>query len=207
MKKLKIFAILALSALPFMTNAAEIKLAVINMEKVFQGFYLTKITDANLKKKAESFKAFAEKLNDSRNKLLEEFKELRDASQNVVLSDVERESKRLAAQDKFRQIKEKENQIKQYQQEKQSQLREDYEKMRNDLLEKIKQEVKRQCILKGYNIVIDSSGRTLNNIPALVYVSSTLEITDTVLDELNRPNKINNKLSPEKNNNSPNKGD
>ncbi len=202
MKKLKIFTIMMLAVLPFLAGAGEVKLAVINMEKVFQGFYLTKITDANLKKKAESYKAFAEQLNNSRSKLLEEFKELRDASQNIVLSDVERESKRLAAQDKFRQIKEKENEIKQYQQKKQIELREEYEQMRNKLLEKIKQEVKRQCILKGYNIVIDSSGRTLNNIPALIYVSPTLDITDTVLKELNRANKIKNKLTSE-NNNSP----
>ena len=76
------------------------KIAVADMEKIFKEYYKTKIADANLKKQAEVFKEYAEKLNDSLVKLQDEFKKLRDDAQNIALSDVERENKRLAAQDK-----------------------------------------------------------------------------------------------------------
>ncbi|MEI6797282.1 MAG: carbamoyl-phosphate synthase large subunit [Methanomassiliicoccales archaeon] len=99
---------------------------LVDMEKLFQNYYKTKISDADLKKQAEIFKDYSNKLNDSLLKLQDEFKEVRDASQNIALSEAERENKRVSAQDKYRQLKEKENEVKQYNAEKQNQLKDKY---------------------------------------------------------------------------------
>ena len=169
--------------------SADIKIGVIDMEKVFQEYYKTKIADANIKKQAEVFKAYTEKLNESRAKLQEEFKELRDASQNIALSDSERESKRLEAQRKYRQVQEKEAEMTQYHREKQDQLKDEYEKNRGNILDEIKKEIARRSALEGYTIVFDKSGKTFNNIPVVMHNSPAVDITNGVLEELNRGHK------------------
>ena len=165
------------------------KIAVVDMEMIFKEYYKTKVADANLKKQAEVFKEYAEKLNDSLVKLQDEFKKLRDDAQNIALSDVERESKRLAAQDKYRQAKEKEDEFKQYSTDKQSVLRNQYEDQRAKLLEEIKSVIQRKSVAEGYDIVLDSSGKTLNNIPSIIYFKSTMDLTDVVIKEINLPAK------------------
>jgi outer membrane protein len=167
-------------------QAADFKMAIIDMEKVFQEYYKTKIGDANLKRQAEIFKDYSDKLADSLQKLQDEFKSLRDASQNIVLSDAERESRRLAAQDKYRQVTEKEAELRQYSRDKQRQLRDDFEKMRLEIIDEIKRVVKERCALDGSSLVLDKSGMTLNNIPAIIYFNPALDITDSVIKDLNR---------------------
>lgn len=167
-------------------KAQEFKIAVIDMEKVFKGYYKTKIADAKLKKQADVFKNYADKLNKSRVKLMEEFKELRDSSQDIALSEAERENRRLAAQDKYRQLKTKESEYKQYNTDKQRHLRDEYDKMRKTIIEEIQKVVRKKSTLEGYSLVLDVSGKTLNNIPSVIYFNASLDLTDEVLSELNK---------------------
>ena len=77
--------LLALCAQGGAQQPAPFKIAVVDMEKVFQNYYKTKIADANLKKQAETYRNYLTSLSDSNLKLREEFKELRDDSQNIAL--------------------------------------------------------------------------------------------------------------------------
>ena len=171
------------------TFAQGSKIAVADMEQIFKEYYKTKVADANLRKQAEVFKEYAEKLNDSLVKLQDEFKKLRDDAQNIALSDVERENKRLAAQDKYRQMKEKEDEFKQYSTDKQGVLRNQYEDQRAKLLDEIKNVIQRKAVAEGYDVVLDSSGKTLNNIPSIIYFKSAMDLTDVVIKEINLPAK------------------
>lgn len=168
--------------------AAELKIAVIDMDQIFQSYYKTKIADSTLKQQAEIYKAWVKKLNDSLTKLEEEFKVVRDASQNIALSSSERETKRFEAQKKYREIREKQVEIEQYTAEKTQQYKQLETQKRDAILEEIAKEVKRRSTLEGYVLVIDKSGKTLNGIPSLIYYSPSIDITEPVITELNRGN-------------------
>lgn len=162
------------------------KFAVVDMKKLFDDYYKSKIANANLKKQAEVYKEYAERLNESRLKLQEEFKELRDASLNIALSESEKENKRLAAQDKYRQWKAKEAEYTQYNQDKQKKLLDAQSKQRMGILDEIKALIRKRCVLEGYTIVFDVSGKTLNDIPSIIYFNPSVDLTESVLKELNR---------------------
>ncbi len=187
-KSLKIyFIIFAVFTIPVLLFAEQ-KIAVINMEQVFSSYYKTKLEDAKLKKQTDVFKDYLTSLNASKEKLNVEFVELRDASQNIAFSDVERENKRIAAQNKYRQLQAKDAEIQQYNQEKKDQLMKEWEATRQKLLSDIITVVKSKALRENYSIVLDNSGQTLNNIPAVVYNNSSIEITDSVIKELNLGN-------------------
>lgn len=166
---------------------AAARIAVVDMDQVFQAFFKTKLADAQLKRQAETFKEYADQLEVSRAKLDQEFKDLRDASQNIALSEIERESRRLAAQDKYRQFQAKEAELAQYDQDKRRQLREQYEKQREIIVGEIRRTVERQRLAGGYTLVLDASGRTLNNIAAVITYDPAIDLTTAVIEDLNRP--------------------
>jgi len=164
----------------------ETKIAVLDMEKVFKGYYKTKINSAKFKKQAATFKEYADNLANSQLKLEEEFKSLRDASQNIAFTETERESKRLAARDKYRQLQSKQSELQQYDREKSAQLKDKYDKMRKDLLTEIRKNVAKYAKESGYGIVLDASGKTINEIPLLIYYKTEMDITDIIISRINK---------------------
>ena len=118
--------ILALLTMISAAQAAEFKAAVIDLDRVLQEYYKTKIVEGNLKRQADIYKDYAKKLSESLTKLQSEFVALRDSSQNIALSDAARESKRLAAQDKYKELAAKELELRTYNREKQAELRAEY---------------------------------------------------------------------------------
>lgn len=167
-------------------SADEMKIGVVDMERLFKDFYKTKIANARLKKQAETYKAYADKLAQSQLALQEEFKSLRDASQNIAYSETERESKRLAAQDKYRQLKSKEMELEQYQREKRMQIRDMEAKMRKELITEIRKSIAKYAKENNFTLILDSSGKTLNNIPSVIYFKTEMDITDIILEIINK---------------------
>ncbi len=161
------------------------KIGVVDMERLFKGYHKTAINSAKFNKQAEVFKEYADKLAASQLKLEEEFRVLRDASQNIALSEAERENKRLAARDKYRQLEAKQAELQQYDKEKSEQLKEEYEKMRKELLSDIRKSIARYAKQEGYVIVLDSSGNTVNDIPIISYYQPEMDITDQILEIIN----------------------
>ena len=188
MKKmlLKVLLILAVcTGVELSAQNMPLKIAVIDMNRVFQEYNKTKINEAKLKKQADIYKEYSNQLAQSLNKLRQEFVKLRDDSQNMVYTAAERENRRLNAQEKYRQTAAKEAELREYNRERQKQLRDEYEKLRSSILQDISNVVTEKCLAEGYGLVLDKSGRTLNNIPFVVYSSKMLDITDSVIKTLN----------------------
>ena len=170
---------------PLKAADQPLKIAVIDMNRVFQEYNKTKINEAKLKKQAEIYKEYSTQLAQSLAKLRQEFVKLRDDSQNMVYTAAERENRRLNAQEKYRQAAAKEAELREYNRERQRQLRDEYEKLRSSILADISNVVSSKCLAEGYGLVLDKSGRSLNNIPLVVYSSKMLDITESVIKTLN----------------------
>ena len=178
---------LACTVFSFGLDAAQ-KIGVVNMNKIFTSYYKTKLEDARIKKQSEVYRKYLMSLNESKNKLNVEFIKLRDAAQNIAYSDAERESNRIAAQNKYRQLQAKDVEIQQYNDEKKKQLFDEYEKMRKALIDEVVKVVRSKAKREKYTLVMDSSGNTMNSIPAVVYFEQSVDFTDAVIKDLNLGN-------------------
>lgn len=172
--------------------SAQQRIAVVDMDKLFREYYKTKIVEANLRRQADIYQEYAVKLQEDVKRLQQEFKELRDASLNMVLTEAARESKRLAAQSKYAQFTAKEQELQSYKQEKLSQLRDDQEKQRGKILGDIQTVVRNQATLGGFHLVLDRKALSLSGVPVVVYSTPAADITESVLKELNAGHKTNN---------------
>ena len=167
-------------------NAQNLKIAFVDMEQIFQGYHKTIKADETIKKQTEIYKEYAVNLEKERDALQEEFNTLRDISQNIALSEEVREEKRNEAQTKFMLLQEKEKEMQEYQKDKRSSLRRQYEDQRNDLVKEIGEFINVVAEKEGYDFVIDSSGNTLNGIPVFIYYRSEWDITDMILSMINK---------------------
>ena len=166
-------------------GAAEFKAAVVDMDRVLREYYKTKIVESNLKRQADIYQDYAKKVTESLDKLQREFVALRDASQNVVLSDAARESKRLAAQDKYRECVAKKQELDVYNREKRAQLRDDRDRERARVLEDISKTVEAHAALAGFTMVFDRSAVSPTGLPVIPYSTKSIDITDKIIKELN----------------------
>ena len=185
---MKRYLITALLALMFGAGvcAAEVKIAVIDMQKAFEQYEKTKTLQIKLDQQMEVFREYSNQLNQQYQNLRKQYESARDDSQNIAFSGAERESKRLKAQQLYESLKLKEQELTSYKESRKAQLNEMHEKLRGELIDEIKQVVHNKAVLEGYTLVLDKSGISLSEVEFVVYFQPNLDITDSVVQDLNR---------------------
>ena len=186
MKRILAALVLALTLATAGARAAELKIAVIDMQKTFQEYEKTKTIEIKLNQQMEVFKEYSTQLNQQYQNLRKQYESARDDSQNIALSAAERENKRQKAQQLYESLKLKEQEMTSYSESRKTQIRDMYTKLRNEVVEEIRKAVHNKAVLEGYTIVLDQSGESLNDVGFVVYVQPGLDITDSIIQDLNR---------------------
>ena len=166
--------------------AAEVKIAVIDMQKAFEQYEKTKTLQIKLDQQMEVFREYSNQLNQQYQNLRKQYESARDDSQNIAFTSAERESKRLKAQQLYESLKLKEQELTSYKESRKAQLNEMHEKLRTELIDEIKQVVHNKAVLEGYTIVLDKSGTSLSDVQFVIYFQPNLDITESVVQDLNR---------------------
>ncbi len=166
--------------------AEGINWVYIDMDSIFQGYYKTIKENKVIQKQSEIFTEYAGNLDKERKILEDAFNGLRDESQNIALNEEVRETKRNEAQTKFMLLQEKKKEMQDYNKEKQLDMRNRLEELTNKIVKEISDIVKVYSEQQGYDLVIDSSGITLNRLPTFIYLKPENDITDTILGMINK---------------------
>ena len=167
-------------------RAADQKMVFINLDRAFNEFHKTKLADAQLKEQAEEFNEERRKLIADFEKLQEEFNALRDAAQDTALSEAVKTTKRDEAEDKLVELREFENRIRRFDEARRKQLDDQSRRMRKRIVDEILQTAQNYARVQGYQAVLDSSAQSMNGVEVVVYLDTRLDITDQVLDQLNK---------------------
>src|SRR5262245_46905037 len=95
---------------------AQTKIAVVNLQKVFDGYFRTKQADTQLKEAAGNFEKSRRTLFDDYTKANEEYKRLLESSNDPAISTEERDKRKKEAEKKGIEIKQIEDSIRQFDQ-------------------------------------------------------------------------------------------
>lgn len=182
MKKILFLILFACS----LTLCAKQKIAVVDMQKVFSGYDKTKALELKMNEQIKVYQEYAAKLLQEYRAIESECKRLRDDSMNLTLSEAERESRKRSFLSKTEELKRKEQEINEYNRSRQKLLKEQFDKKRAEVVAEIRQVVSNKCMLEGWTMALDKSGITLNDLPIVIYNDSSADITQSVLDDLNR---------------------
>jgi len=169
-----------------MAAATELKVATVSMERVFDEYYKTKEANAN-------FKARADEVDVKRRELVGDVKgakvdleALSSESRDKSLSDSAREKKKRAAEEKFSQYKDAEEKLMEFDKAQKKTFGDQMREAQKGIVKEIGTVIQAYAKEKGFTLVLDSSGKTMNSIEALVYADPALDITEPIMTLLNK---------------------
>ena len=164
---------------------AETRLATVDLSKVFTDYWKTKqATQALEQRKADLVKEL-DGLNDDKKKLLEQYQKLNAEANDQAVSAEERERRKKATESKLKDLKESDENIKQFTVRSDSDLKSMFQRMRKSVLEEITDTVNAKAKAAGYSLVVDTAAETINGTRVFLYSNGENDLTAIVLDQLN----------------------
>lgn len=170
---------------PVSAQEGTTRIVGVQLEKLFNEYYKTKRADAQLRSQAEEFNKERQTLISEAEAAQKEFTSLRDEAQSPALTEEARSAKRAQAEEKLLVIRGQESKIKQFEELRSKQLDEQSRRMRRGLVEEIHEAVRTFAKSRGYDLVLDLSGNSMNGVETILYASVQLDITREVLDQIN----------------------
>jgi len=162
------------SAMAFSAEA-QTKMATVDMKKIFNNYWKTSLES----RKTELRKEMKD-MADGLEKAQTDYKQLLDQSNDQAISADERDKRKQAAADKLKEISTTKTTLEQFQRQAESQLADESQRMSGNLVVEIQKAVADKAKAGGYTVVLNSA-----NSEAFIYVSPEVDITESVLGQLN----------------------
>jgi len=179
--------ILTVTLLAFLSvpALAQTRIATVDLSKLFDNFYKTKLARVSIQETFEQFEKEDKGMRDDLQKADDDYKQLLDKANDMALSDDERSKNQQAADAKLKDLQNQKATMVQFESENQTRLAEKRKQMRADILKEIQAAVTAKAQAAGYSLVLDTAAETVNGTPAIVYSNNENDLTDAVLTQLN----------------------
>ncbi len=164
---------------------AQTKIATVDLRKLFDNYYKTKLAQAAIQEHAAQLDKDDKSMKDDLKKGSDDYQALLEQSNDQALSADERDRRKQAAADKLKELQSSKAAIDQYERQAQTTLGEQRQRMREKILVEIKAAVTTKAKAGGYTLVFDTAAETVNGTMAIVYTSGDNDLTDAVLAQLN----------------------
>ncbi len=165
-------------------TAAELKIATVDLDKMFTAHPKTQAAEAELKKSEEGVQEEMDQIVAEGRGLQETVAKLREAAKNPLLTEEARLQKRDEAEEKLTELQEFELRARRTQETKLKQMREKVLKSRQTIVDELMAAVNHFAEAGGYDLVLDKSGMTMNAVPMVAYANPALDVTDKLIEYL-----------------------
>jgi len=180
MKNFRLLIVTAALMAVALSASAQSKIASVDMKKLFNGYYKTRMAQSALDKDKTDLRKEIKDMADGLDKAKLEYKQLLDQANDQAISADERDRRKQAAADKAREVNSSQVAIEQFQRQAETQLGDKSQRMISNLLGEIQKAAADKAKAGGYNLVVNSS-----NTEAYVYTDPATDITDSILKQLN----------------------
>ncbi len=177
------------AALMFAAAAqAQSKMAVVDLKKVFDGYWRTKQADTQLKERAGDLEKARNGMVEDYKKANEDFKKMLDGLNDPAASAEEKDKRKKDAEKKQMEVRELEQSIRTFDDNSRKTIVEMQKRMRESVLRDIRGVVEEKAKVAGYQAVLDTAAESINQTPVVVYTSllgGSDDLSDGVLKALN----------------------
>jgi outer membrane protein len=171
----------------FLSGAAlaDTKIGTVDLRKLFDNYWKTKAAQAAIQERAAQLDKDDKAMKDDLKKGSDDYQKLLSQINDPVISNEERDRRKLTAEEKLKQLQGSKTAIEQFERQAQSTLGEQRQRMREKFLGEIKTAVNAKAKLENFALVMDSAAETVNGTLAVVYNNGQNDITETILSQLN----------------------
>jgi outer membrane protein len=178
----------ALFAFAFSANA-QVKVATVDMDKIFKSYYKTKDAEARINEARASAKKELDDRMETYKKNLDEINKLNDEIQRPELSKEKKDEKAKARDEKISETKNLEREITEFRTTREKQLQEQAVRMRNGIVDEINKLVQDKVKSDSYDYVFDKSGTSLNGVPVVIFSRDAADFSEDIITALNKSHK------------------
>ncbi len=164
---------------------AQGRIATVDLRKLFDNYWKTKQADAALKDRASELDKSHKELLDSYKKAKEDYQKLLASAGDVAVSADERDKRKKTAEDKLKDLKEQEDNIRQFETQAQTTLQEQRRRMRDNILSEIRNALNGKAKSGNFTFVVDTAAQTINETPVILFSAGDNDLTDVLLAQLN----------------------
>jgi len=185
MNKLLLLCFLVLAPVSF--ASADLKVAVIDLSKAFDGYYKTQDAQARIKEKQDLFQKDYQDLVATYQHMGEEAQALKTAASDATLSADARADKTKALQAKAQDLQTMERKIEEMKTERQNEMRDEIMRRHQEIVAEITKVINAYAGPQGFDLVLDkSASSSASGVPFVLYNSSKLtDITADIIKTLN----------------------
>ena len=185
LKTLKIAA-LSLLLLSASVALAQPKIAVVDMKKVFDGYWKTKQLDKKLSGSLQEFNDQQEKMIEQFQAAQKEYLAIKESAKDPALSSNEKDRRNTEAEGKLQQIRQLENDIRSHKRSGEVRLTEQQVRHKNNLISDIKDTIKVKARSEGFSLVLNTAAVDINQAPIVLFTDGSNDITEDILATLNQ---------------------
>ncbi len=186
-KLLTLTGVLGLSLLATTLPArAQVKIGVVDMDKVFKSYYKTKDAETKINEARSSAKKELDDRMADYSKELDGIKKLEEELARPELSSASKADKSKQRDERIAKIRATEREIKEFQGQREKDLQSQAIRMRNGIVEEIQELIQKEVKADNFNLVLDKSGSSLNGVPIILYSNSDWDFSDKIITALNK---------------------
>lgn len=160
-------------------------IAVVDLKKVFDGYWKTKQADLNLKDQAAELDKKRKDMITDAQKAEVDYKKLLESSTDSAVSIEERDKRKNAAAGKLRELQEIEQSVNQFDRSARAKLGEQQRNLRDKIVTEIREILSRKARAAGYAGVLDSAAESTAGTPVLLFNGGLPDLTEDILAQLN----------------------
>ncbi len=168
-----------------LTAGAQQRIATVDMQKVFDGYYKTVQLTKELDKEKAQYTAVFEEMREDHKDQEESYRLLLESVEDPAISESESTRRSLEARKARELITKLEQDINSYQQATVVRLQETTNRDRARLVKEIQEVIRAISRAQGYALVLDSKAQGPNGTPLILYSDASIDLTQTVLGRLN----------------------
>lgn len=167
------------------TACAELKVGTVDMKKIFESYWKTKDAETTMSNTRSTLKRDLDERMEKRKELQDSIEKLNDEIKKPELAQATAQKKAKERDDKIGEWQTMMRELQQYQAEKEKQLADQTLRIRNGIVAEILEIVKAKTDSENYDLVFDTSGNSINNIPVVISAKASYDFTKEILEKLN----------------------
>jgi len=182
-------ATLLLAAIALTTVSAanaQVKLGIVDMNKVFTEYYKTKDAEAKLNEsRTQAKKEFDERM-ERLKKSMDEITKLNGDIDKPEISKDKKVDLEKQRDERVNEARSLDQQTAEFRQTRERQLQDQFMRMRKDIIDDIMKVVDEKVKSEGYDLVMDRSGVSMGQVPVVLYSRPDLDFSTVLIASLNK---------------------
>jgi Skp family chaperone for outer membrane proteins len=171
-------------ALGAVAPAAEPKIGIVDLHKVFEKYYKTIQSGAALTQEAQDIEKNRKRMLNDAEKHQSDWQKIFDKSNDQAVSSEERDKSKREAERKYIELEQDKASIKEFDKVAATRLHEKQLQRQDDIIKEIRQVLEAEATAAGYTVVLDRS-QAQGMVPVVLFTNGQNDMTQALIKELN----------------------